>query len=93
MHNNEAVIPQAGKDRADVFPQEAAEPAAHPRAVDRSEPVVIGEGDGFSGGPFDEPERRGLRPCFLRGKCHEPELMPVIGMVSRSAELRSEENG
>ena len=77
----------------DVFPREAAEPAAEPRAVDPSEPIVIGDVEGFSGGPFDESERRGSRPCFICGQRHEPELMPIEGMVSRSAKLRSEQNG
>ena len=48
MDNDEAVIPQAGQDSSDIFPCEAAEPAAQSRAVDRSEPIVIGEMDGFS---------------------------------------------
>lgn len=53
---------------------------------------MIGEVDGFSGSPLNEAEIRGLRPCFLRRQCHEPALMPVVGMVSRSTELRAEEN-
>jgi hypothetical protein len=56
VDNDEAIIPQAGQDRGDVFPCEAAEPAAQPGAVDRNEPLVIGEMDGFSGSAFNQCE-------------------------------------
>ncbi|ALA59450.1 hypothetical protein NITMOv2_3051 [Nitrospira moscoviensis] len=80
------------QDRGDILPQKSTEPTAQARAVDRVGSVVVGEMNSFSCSSFDESETRGLRPCFLRGQCHKLEFMPVVGMVSRSAQFLSEKS-